>query len=246
MSIQEKNLQVYLGSIVLAIYLIISVPVFAFAILICTAFSFSIRYRISTCWSAILLWLCKTFCKLDHKIEGLENLPKDQAYIVLSKHQSAWETIAFRMILPNHTFVLQRSLTWIPFFGWALATMKPISINRADQTNALRALVKQGKERLSEGMVVIIFPEGTRTAPGEIKKFNAGGALLAQQTGSPVIPIAHNAGKFWPRYSFFKYPGTITVKIGPAIETQGIKAKEINSMTENWIKQAMSEIEDSE
>lgn len=179
---------------------------------------------------------------MSYQVEGLENLPKNQAYIVLSKHQSAWETLALRLILPMQTTVLKQSLTWIPIGGWALATLKPIAINRDNQKKALRALVTQGTKRLNEGFVVVVFPEGTRAAPGENKKFNAGGGLLAQKSGYPVIPLAHNAGEFWPRYSFLKRSGTIKVKIGPAIETTNKKAKEINSEAETWISQAMNEI----
>ncbi|MFW5443084.1 MAG: lysophospholipid acyltransferase family protein [Methylococcaceae bacterium] len=188
------------------------------------------------------MWVTKVCCKLTYKIEGLENLPKDQGYIVLSKHQSAWETLALHLFLPQQTYVLKQSLTWIPIGGWALATLKPIAIDRNNQRAALNTLIKQGTERLKEGFVVIIFPEGTRSAPGENKKFNAGGAMLAHKSGYPVIPLAHNAGEFWPRYSFLKYPGTISVKIGPAIETTGKKAKEINSEASTWIAQAMNEI----
>jgi 1-acyl-sn-glycerol-3-phosphate acyltransferase len=172
----------------------------------------------------------------------LENLPKDKAYIVLAKHQSAWETLALRSFIPMQTNVLKESLNWIPIGGWAMATLKPVSINRENQRNALLSLIKQGTERLKEGLVVVIFPEGTRAAPGENKKFLGGGAMLAHKSGYPVIPLAHNAGEFWPRYSFLKYPGTIQVKIGPIIESTGKKSNEINSEAEAWVAQAMDEI----
>ncbi|MCF6251274.1 MAG: 1-acyl-sn-glycerol-3-phosphate acyltransferase [Methylococcaceae bacterium] len=241
-SSQKNNFRVYLGSSIFIIYIFISVLVFGPLIILCLIFPFPVRYKLSTLWAASVLWVIKVCCGLTYKIEGLENLPKDQAYIVLSKHQSAWETLALRLFLPKQVCVLKQSLTWIPIGGWALSTLKPIAINRDNQRAALNTLIKQGTERLNEGFVVVIFPEGTRAAPGENKKFNAGGAMLAHRSGYPVIPLAHNAGEFWPRYSFLKYPGTITVKIGPAIESTEKKAKEINSAATEWIALAMNEI----
>ncbi len=241
-SSQKNNLRVYLGSTILLLFIIISVPTYGPIILLSAIFPYPVRYKVANFWVISVLWVLKFFCGLTHKINGLENLPKDQAYIVLSKHQSAWETLALRLFLPKQTTVLKRSLTWIPIGGWALATLKPIAIDRENPRIALRMIIEQGIERLKEGFVVVIFPEGTRAAPGENKKFNAGGALLAEKSEYPVVPLAHNAGEFWPRYSFLKYPGTIQVKIGPAIATQGKKAKEINSEAHAWIAQAMDEI----
>jgi len=244
-SSQKNNMRTYIGSSILLIYILLSVPMFGPLILLCALFPFPIRYKASTLWIASVIWLTKICCGLSYKVEGLENLPKDQVYIVLSKHQSAWETLALRLFLPKQTTVLKRSLTWIPIGGWALSTLKPIAIDREQPRAALRSLVEQGCKRLDEGFIVVVFPEGTRAAPGEDLKFNAGGALLAHHSGHPVIPLAHNAGIFWPRYSFLKYPGTIKVKIGPAIVTQNKKAKDINSEAETWISQAMKEISNS-
>ena len=244
-SSQNSSVRVYIGSILLFIYIIFSVFIYGPLIILCVIFPFSVRYKIATSWVTSVLWVTRHCCGLDYHVEGLENLPKAQACIVLSKHQSAWETLALRLILPTQTTVLKRSLTWIPIGGWALATLKPIAIDRKKQRAALHTLVNQGIERLKEGLIVVIFPEGTRAAVGEDKKFNAGGAMLAHKSGYPVIPLAHNAGEFWPRYSFLKFPGTIKVKIGPAIETQNKKAKEINLEAETWIAQAMKEISHS-
>ena len=241
-SSQTNNVRTYIGSSLLFIYILLSAPVFGIAILLLACLPFSIRYNVSKTWIASILWVTKTCCGLSNRVEGLENLPKDQAFIVLSKHQSAWETLALRLFLPVQTTVLKRSLTWIPISGWALATLKPIAIDRDQPRVALRSLVDQGKKRLDEGFVVVVFPEGTRSAVGENLKFNAGGALLASKSGYPVIPLAHNAGEFWPRYSFLKYPGVITVKIGPVITSTGKKTTEINTEAETWIAQAMTEI----
>lgn len=239
---QKNNLRVYIGSSLFFIYIVISVFIFSPIVIFCVIFPFSVRYKVGKLWVASIMSVAKVCCGLNYQVEGLENLPKNQAFIVLSKHQSAWETLALRLFLPMQTAVLKKSLTQIPLGGWALSTLKPIAIDRDNQRAALRTLIEQGTARLKEGLIVVIFPEGTRAAPGEDKKFNAGGAMLAQQSGYPVIPLAHNAGKFWPRYSFLKYPGTIKVKIGPAIESIDKKAKEINSEAEAWIAQAMKEI----
>jgi len=241
-SSQKNNLRVYIGSSLFFIYIFLSLLIFGPLVIVCSLLPFSLRYKVANLWPASLMFAAKIFCDLTYKVEGLENLPKNQAYIVLSKHQSAWETLTTRLFLPMQTAVLKKSLTQIPIAGWALSSLKPIAIDRDNPRAALRLLIDQGTARLKEGLVVIIFPEGTRAAPGEDKKFNIGGAMLAQQSGYPVIPLAHNAGEFWPRYSFLKYPGTITVKIGPAIDSTNKKAKEINAEAEAWIAQAMKEI----
>lgn len=237
-----NRLRIYLGSTILFVYIVVSTLIVGSLILMCVFFPFSVRYALSKAWIKWLLWVLKITCGLTYDVKGLENLPKDKACIILSKHQSAWETVAFRMFLPPQTALLKKSLLWIPLGGWALATLKPIAIDRSSQREALKALIEKGTQRLQEGLSIVIFPEGTRVAPGANKKFNAGGAMLAHKSGFPVVPLAHNAGEFWPRNSFLKYPGTIQVRIGPVIETDGKKAKDINAEAEAWIAQAMAEI----
>jgi 1-acyl-sn-glycerol-3-phosphate acyltransferase len=211
-------------------------------LLLATLLPFSVRYKIAALWVNCTLWLVKNICGLHYEVLGKENIPADRAAIILCKHQSAWETIALQQVFPPQVFLLKQSLLWMPFWGWAMATLKPIAINRDSQKTALRKLVRQGTERLKEGLCVVIFPEGTRSAPGETHKFNAGGCLLAQRSGFPVIPVAHNAGEFWPRYSFLKYPGTIKVKIGPMIESHNRKASDLNAEVESWISKSMQEL----
>jgi len=241
--LSEPDFKIYLGSSLLFIYIFFSMVIFALLIILALIFPFSIRYQLSQWWVSSVLFMAKLCCGIKCEIEGLEHLPKNQAVVVLSKHQSAWETIALRQFLPQQVSLLKRSLLWIPFGGWALATLKPIAINRNNQKEALRILINQGSEALKAGLWVIIFPEGTRAAPGEHKKFSVGGAMLAHKNSCPIIPLAHNAGSVWPRYSFLKYPGTIKVKIGPAIKVEGKKAREINAEAEQWIRQAMNEID---
>ncbi|WP_338113759.1 lysophospholipid acyltransferase family protein [Thiococcus pfennigii] len=192
--------------------------------------------RLGQSWAQANLWGQRRICGLDYRTQGLERLPERNC-IVLAKHQSAWETIALRGILPpQQTWVLKRELLWIPFFGWALAPYRPIAIDRGAGRAALRQLMERGAHWLAKGRWVILFPEGTRVAPGERHRYGSGGAMLAERTGVPIVPIAHNAGVFWPRRSINKHPGTIDVVIGEPIATAGRSAQEINQEVEAWIE----------
>jgi 1-acyl-sn-glycerol-3-phosphate acyltransferase len=193
------------------------------------------RYRIVTRWTHITLWWLKLCCGLTYRIRGVENIPPGPA-IILCKHQSAWETMALQLIFPPQVWVMKRELLWIPFLGWGLASLEPIALNRQAGHKALRQLVAQGKERLARGIWVTLFPEGTRTAPGQRGRYNIGGGLLAAETGVPVVPVAHNAGVYWPRQSLRKRPGCIDLVIGPAIASQGRSAREIVGAAEEWIE----------
>lgn len=191
---------------------------------------------LSSHWAAVNLGLQKLVCGLGYEVQGLENLPPDGA-VVMAKHQSAWETIALRALLPRRqTWVLKRELLWIPVFGWALAVARPIAIDRKAGRAAARELIAEGGKRLEQRHCVILFPEGTRVAPGGRGKYHVGGALLAAASGYPVVPIAHNAGVFWARRSIRKYPGTIQVVVGPPIPTQGLSATRILRQVEEWIE----------
>lgn len=195
-----------------------------------------LRYRIISGWSRLVLVLAKAILGIDCRIEGRENLPERPA-VILSKHQSAWETIAFQQIFPPQVYVLKRELLWIPFFGWGLALMSPIAIDRSRGVAALRALARRGKERLAQGFWVVIFPEGTRVAPGKRRAYQLGGAWLAAASGAPIVPVAHNAGRVWPRNAFIKHPGTVTVRIGPPIESRDRDPKTLNALAESWIEE---------
>jgi len=166
--------------------------------------------------------------------------------VVLSKHQSAYETIAYIALLPKQLcFVFKRELLWIPFFGWALALLKMIHINRASKETAALSVASQGRKRLSEGKWILMFPEGTRTPVGSHKPYRKGGARLASATGATVVPIAHNAGRFWPRNSFMKYPGTVIFSIGPAIASAGKSGDQLHQEVETWIEAEMRKIDPS-
>jgi len=205
--------------------------------------SFESSSRVSNAWGKVVLWLLRYICNLRYKIEGWENLPPEGGYVICSKHQSAWETIALRGILPpRQTWILKKQLLKIPFFGWALQKVEPIAIDRSAGFSALKQIVAEGLKALAQGRIVIVFPEGTRVAPGERLKYNVGGALLGEKSGRPIVPIAHNAGVFWGRRGIRKFSGTINLVIGPPIPTVGRKVATINNDIENWIEDAVSKL----
>ncbi len=182
-----------------------------------------------------LIWLLRVICNIRMEVRGAENIPQEPC-VILCKHQSAWETFALQLVFPDQVYVAKRELLWLPFFGWALALQSPIAINRSKGKDALKQLLKQGKQRLNDGFCVVVFPEGTRIPFGQRGKYKIGGAMLAASSGAPVAPVAHNAGKYWGRNSFMKYPGTIVISIGKPIITAGLKADEINRQAEEWIE----------
>jgi 1-acyl-sn-glycerol-3-phosphate acyltransferase len=196
------------------------------------------RYRFITLWGRVVIFLARWVLGIRHRVIGLEHLPTEPA-VLLSKHQSAWETIAFQQIFPPISFVLKKSLLRIPFFGWGLAAFSPIAIDRGAGREALKQIEAQGKERLQQGFWVLVFPEGTRMAPGEVGNYQIGGPWLAVKAGAPVVPVAHNAGRCWSKNAFIKHPGEITVVIGPTIATAGRKANEVLAETQEWIETTM-------
>lgn len=202
----------------------------------------AIRYPLLVNWNRLNIQALKAICGLDYRVEGLENLPPGAA-IVLAKHQSTWETIALAFILPPQAWVLKRSLLRIPFFGWGIAVLNPIAIDRSAGASALEQVIEQGRERLESGLWMVIYPEGTRSMAGKKRRYKRGGSVLAAETGYPVVPIAHNAGHFWPKNQFIKFPGVITVRIGPEIETNGLEAEKINRLAEDWIEGQMVELD---
>ncbi len=195
------------------------------------------RRRVLGWWSSFALAWLKWSCRLTYRVVGAEHIPSDgRACVILAKHQSAWETIAMQQIFPTQTWVLKRELLWLPFFGWGLAMTRPVAINRAESKKALKQVLEQGSERLQQGLWVVVFPEGTRTAYGvRGSRYAAGGAMLAQKAGVWAIPVAHNAGRFWPKEGFLKYPGEITLSIGAPIAPDQ-KASAIHQQAQEWIE----------
>jgi 1-acyl-sn-glycerol-3-phosphate acyltransferase len=224
-----------------ALFLLLATLITAPAgLLICLAVVFPMRwrFRIIAAWRVLFLALCAHVLGLRYRVLGRENIP-DTPSVILSKHQSAWETIGLQEIFPPLVFVLKRSLLLIPFLGWSFAAVKMISIDRQAGKNALKQVEKQGIERLRAGYWVVVFPEGTRIAPGKMSRFKGGGALLAVSAGVPAVPVAHDAGEFWAKNAFVKKPGLITVSIGPPIDPRGRTAEEVNALAEQWVGMEM-------
>lgn len=194
------------------------------------------RSSVSRGWTRFSLWWLRMTCGLSFEVEGRERIPRTAAAIIACKHQSAWETLALQVVFPPLTFVLRKDLLSIPFFGWGLATTEPVAIDRRAEARALRQILEQGAARLERGIWLAIFPEGTRMPPGERGRYQLAAGLLAERTGRPLVPVAHNAGRFWPRYGFLKRPGTIRLAIGPAIDSRGKSARQIVCEAEDWIE----------
>ena len=193
------------------------------------------RYKIITGWArACLKWL-KLTCDLSWAVEGVENITQTPG-VIMCKHQSAWETISLQLIFPRQSQVIKRELVWIPFFGWGLASLNPIAIDRKSNVRALKSVLTKGEERIKQGWWVLIFPEGTRIPVGEIGQYKQTGAALARQLGCPLIPVAHNAGAFWPRKSFLKKEGVIRVVVGKPISTYNKTTKEVTEEAKIWIE----------
>jgi len=199
------------------------------------------RYRIASGLAYSTMWLLRVICGIRMEVRGAENIPK-QPCIVMCKHQSAWETFSLQTVFPPQVWVLKRELLWLPFFGWGLAVTSPIAIDRSKGKQAIRQLLEQGRDRLAHGFCVVIFPEGTRMPYGVRGKYKIGGAMLGAASGAPVVPVAHNAGKFWRRNAFLKHPGTIVMSIGQPIDPQGLKAEEISRRVEDWIENEMTRL----
>lgn len=194
------------------------------------------RYQYFVIWNGFSLWWLKIACGLNYQVDGIENVPP-APFVILSNHQSPWETIFLYHRFRPVTAIIKKELLRLPFFGWALRLLDPIAVDRSMRGLALKQLLAQGKAHLDDGISVLVFPEGTRVSPGVQKKFSAGGAELAISAGRPVLPIAHNAGIYWPAHKIIKKPGTIRVVIGKAIATSGRDAKEITREVEGWVRQ---------
>jgi len=196
------------------------------------------RYRFFLHWNHFIFCWLKFCCGIRIRVSGQSNIP-ELPVVIISNHQSPWETIFLYAYFSPVSAILKKELLSLPFFGWALSLLQPIAIDRKQKFKARRVLMQQGKERLTKGISVLIFPEGTRVPPGEERTYQSGGATLAIDAGVKLLPVAHNAGLFWPSGKFLKYPGTIDVVIGSAMETQGKDARELTRKAEKWIKQAL-------
>jgi 1-acyl-sn-glycerol-3-phosphate acyltransferase len=240
-STPTPSLGIYLRSALFFFGMVLATMLISPLLILAAPLPFSRRYALAQLWVRTCLWMLDALCRLKFEVQGSENIPAGSA-VILCKHQSAWETIALQAIFPPMSFILKRELLRIPLWGWAMATLEPIAIDRSARSAALKQVLRDGETRLKAGRWVVIFPEGTRVPPGRKGRYNASGGMLAHRVGCLVIPVAHNAGEFWARKAFLKYPGTIQVRIGPAIDARQFNANEIIQRAEAWIEAQMEQI----
>lgn len=232
---------IFLRSLLFMLAMVVTTPLIVLALL-CAFWLPSRQRRLFVMpWIRLVMWLIRHVLGIDHRVEGVSNIPATPC-VVLCKHQSAWETFALQTIFTLTSFVYKKELHWLPFFGWGLKLMPFVGIDRASGKAALKQVIERGKRRLDEGYTVVIFPEGTRVVPGVKREFKIGGAWLATAAGVPAVPVALDSGECWPRNAFLKHPGTVTVSIGPAIDTAGRKPAEVNALAERWIDAEMRRI----
>lgn len=203
------------------------------------------NYLLLVAYCHCVSWAARLLCGIRWQVTGLEHFQKERTYVLISKHQSSWETFFLPTILAPHVQVVKRELFFLPFFGWQLKMIEPIFIDRRHKSNALKQVLTQGKERLEQGINVLIFPEGTRVKPGLRKEFSKGGAMLASKVGAPVLAIAHNSGECWPNDGWIKYPGKVQVVISPVFEAQQMDTQSLNERTEQWINEQVDRISSS-
>ena len=232
---------IWLRSSLFTAFMFLSTAAFALAVALVGPFGHRACYPVARRWAIVNLWVLDRLCGLRFEVEGAEHIPSE-ACVLYWKHESVFETMAGAVIFPRQTWVIKRELMWLPFFGWGMAFMRPIAINRSAGRSAVKQVMSQGQQRLAEGLCVVIYPEGTRVLPGQARRFGISGAALAKVAGRPLIPVAHNAGDFWPRRGFLKQPGTIRVVIGAPIDTADLSPEEITARGREWIAATVERI----
>lgn len=232
---------IYLRSALFLAGQVLSTLLLGPTMLLLRPFPFETRYAAANLWVRFNLWLLARVCGLSFEVQGQEHIP-DRSGLICCKHQSAFETIALQAIFPPVVFILKRELLRIPIWGWAMATLEPIAIDRQAKSKALKQILRDGVDRIRAGRWVVLFPEGTRVAPGQKGRYGASGGMLAQKAACPVVPVAHNAGEYWAKHGFLKFPGVIRVVIGPMLDGAELGAAEINQRVEEWIEARMAEL----
>ena len=232
----------WVASIAYTVLFFLSMTVLATVVCITAPlFGRSTGYRVARSWARFIMGALNRFCGLSFTVEGREHIPTQNGVAYL-KHSSTLETIAELLIFPEQTWVLKRELMWTPFFGWALAVLNPIAIDRSAGGSAVEQVVNQGLKRLEGGLWVMIFPEGTRMPAGETRRYGVSGALLASRSGCPLVPVAHNAGDFWPRRGWLKKSGSVSFVIGPPIDAAGRDPRDINDEAQAWIESTVARL----
>jgi 1-acyl-sn-glycerol-3-phosphate acyltransferase len=231
----------YFRSLLFTGFMMLTACLFGFVMGIGFFLPYRVQFAIARTWSRMTIRVLRSLCHLDYTIEGRENIPAGN-HIVMCNHTSAWETMAHFLLIPAQVWVLKRELLWIPFVGWGLKLLKPIAINRGAGHRAVNQVVEQGKDRLAQGLWVIIFPEGTRVRAGQPRKYGFSGALLAIETGRLIVPVSHNAGMYWARRGFLKKPGTIHLIVGKPIDPKGMNARQLTDATRDAIEAGLARI----
>jgi len=232
---------IFLRSLLYLAILFAITPFYALLVLAAAPLPRIPRWILISWWPRSATILARRLLHIDYEVVGREHIPAEPV-VILAKHQSTWETFAFSGIFPPHVYVLKRELLWIPFFGWGLALFSPIAIDRSNRSTAMRRTIEIGRARFAQGFSIMLYPEGTRVAVGRRGKYRAGGAHLAISLGAKVLPVAHNAGLVWPRNSFLKYPGKVTVIIGAPIDSRGHTPESLNAKVEEWIENRTAQL----
>ena len=202
---------------------------------------YPVSYALVVAWVRAVFWLLDKLCRLNFRVEGAENIPQGNA-VVLLKHSSAYETLVQFLLFPRQCWVVKRELLWAPFLGWAVAAVRPIAIDRGAGQRAVAQVLSKGKARLDEGHWVMVFPEGTRMPPGETRRYGVSGVLLAQAANRLLVPVAHDAGDYWPRRGWRKRPGTVTFRIGRPVDPAGREPRKVNEQIQAWIEGQVEEL----
>ena len=228
-------------SILFTMLLFLSVLPWSIVVVMGRLVGYPTSYSLVVTWVRGNFWLLHKLCGLTFRVEGTENIPARNS-VVLLKHSSAYETLAQFLLFPTQCWVLKRELLWAPFLGWAIAAVRPIAIDRGAGPQAVTQVIKKGKARLEEGHWVMVFPEGTRMPPGETRRYGLSGALLAQEAGRLLVPVAHDAGDYWPRRGLRKRPGSVTFRIGRPVDPAGRDPRKVNEEVQNWIETQVAEL----
>ena len=232
-----------LRSILFTLYQLVVTPIWATMVLLLFWLPPVARFKFIMGWCWLNLFGSRWICGIRERVVGRENIPAtDQPHIIMSKHSSTWETLALNFLFPPLAFVAKKELLSIPFFGWAFALASPITIDRKSGQNAMTQIITQGRERVTHGFWIVVYPEGTRIRAGTRAHYRTGGARLAIALGLPIVPVAHNAGYLWPKGSLGKRPGTVTVSIGAPIRTDGKDMQQLMNEVESWIENEVARL----
>lgn len=238
---------IFIRSVLHLIWMLITIiPWALYLVAMAPFFSAERLWRVAAGWLTVAIYGAKLIVGIRYQVTGMENLPlgKRSPAILLCKHQSTYETFLMPAIMPHPlAYVFKKELIYIPFFGWAIAALDMIHIDRSQRAQAFNKVVEQGKRLLAKGTWVIMFPEGTRIERGQVGTYKSGGARLAIETGAPVIPIAVTSAKCWPRKAFIKFPGLVDVSIGKPIPSEGRKPDELMLEVQTWIEAEMRRLD---